>query len=105
MLVYARTVPVSLHTTTFRHALGALRTPAKSGTLGLRILALRTSKADTCVELRPGKEEIDPCGTRMDEKMASMQLSAFATRKAKLDTSLQARVDPGAWHRVRASLE
>lgn len=68
MLVYARTVPVSLHTTTFRHALGALRTPAKSGTLGLRILALRTSKADTCVGLRPGKEEIDPCGTRVDEE-------------------------------------
>jgi hypothetical protein len=56
------------HTTTFRGTLGSLGTPAEFGTLELRILTLRTSKADACVGLRPGKEEIDLCGTRVNEE-------------------------------------
>ena len=44
-------------TTTFQHALGPLGETAGEGTPGLRILALRTCKADTCVGLAPGREE------------------------------------------------
>jgi uncharacterized protein with ATP-grasp and redox domains len=52
------------HATTFRHALGPLGRTAESPELGLRILALRTCKADTCVGLQPGRAEgIDPDGT------------------------------------------
>ena len=52
-------------TTTFQRALGPLGTTTpQAGVRGLRILALRTCKADTCVGLVAGKEvELDPQGT------------------------------------------
>lgn len=43
-------------TTTFKQAIGALGNAKNAG--GLRVLALRTCKADTCVGLQPGQEEI-----------------------------------------------
>ena len=51
-------------TTSFQRALGPLGAMARAGKQGLRILALRTCKADTCVGLAPGREEeLDPDGT------------------------------------------
>ena len=51
-------------TTPFQQALGLLGATTPARTQGLRSLALRTCKADTCVGLVPGREkELDPEGT------------------------------------------
>ncbi|RYP49713.1 hypothetical protein DL769_011052 [Monosporascus sp. CRB-8-3] len=51
-------------TTTFQHALGKLGELPNEKQSGIRLLSLRTCKADTVVGLAPGKEEeLDPEGT------------------------------------------
>lgn len=69
-------------TTTFQHALGTLGIPAGAGKPGLRILALRTCKADTCVGLQPGKEEeVDPHGTREWTRTGKYAVNSFCDAK------------------------
>jgi hypothetical protein len=71
------------HTTTFRHALGPLGKPAGSAELGLRILALRTCKADVCVGLQPGRaEEIDPERTGEWTRRGKYAVISFCGTKA-----------------------
>ncbi|MCJ1404945.1 hypothetical protein MMC11_008171 [Xylographa trunciseda] len=66
------------HTTTFARALGSL------GEAGLRILALRTCKADTCVGLQTGKEDdIDPYGSREWTRTGKFAVISFFDGKIK----------------------
>ena len=71
-------------TTTFQHALGPLGTTDQVGTKGLRILSLRTCKADTCVGLAAGKEEeVDPKGTGEWTKTGKYAVISFYDGKGK----------------------
>lgn len=68
------------HDTPFRTAIGKLGEPARDG---LRTLALRTCKADTCVGLQPGRaEEIDPEGTREWTRNGKYGVVSFCDAKS-----------------------
>lgn len=78
-------------TTTFQHALGALGDRAKAAGSGLRILALRTCKADTCVGLAPGREsEIDPEATGEWTRTGKYAVISFCDAK-KITKSRKSR--------------
>lgn len=70
-------------TTTFQRALGTLGTPAEADKPGLRILSLRTCKADTCVGLQTGKEEeLDSCGTSEWTRTGKYAVVSFCDAKS-----------------------
>jgi hypothetical protein len=72
------------HTTPFRHAIGTLGLPSKTKNSGLRILSLRTCKADTCVGLQEGREkEIDPLGNKEWTRTGKYAVVSYCDNKAQ----------------------
>ncbi|KAL0935579.1 uncharacterized protein CTRU02_210170 [Colletotrichum truncatum] len=71
-------------TTSFRDAIGLLGKPLATGDMGMRILSLRTCKADTVVGLSPGKEkEIDPDATGQWTRNGEYAVISFCDNKGE----------------------